>query len=82
MTNKSIRHHHAARLAQKQPPQTHEYEILDPSHQPDLRGEFAGTKVMHRGGKHFVRLNDAQAKFYLDSGSIRKVEHPPHTPHT
>lgn len=75
MSNKAIRHHHAARLAPKQAPQTYEYEILDPYHQPDLRGQLAGTKVYFRGGKQFVRLNDAQARFFLDSGSIQKVEH-------
>jgi hypothetical protein len=75
MTNKAIRHHHAARLAARQPPSTHEYEILDPSHQPDLRGELAGGKVFHRSGKQFVRLSEAQAKFYEDSGSLQKVEH-------
>jgi len=79
MSNKAIRHHHAARLAPRQQPSTHEYEILDPSHRPDLRGEFAGAKVFHRGGKQFVRLHEAQAKFYLDSGSVQKVEH--HRPH-
>lgn len=82
MSNKAIRHHHAARLAAKQPPSTHEYEILDPMHRPDLRGEFAGGKVYHRGGKQFVRLTEAQAKFYEDSGSVQKVEHhrPPQSP--
>lgn len=78
MTNKSIRHHHAARLAKKLPPETYEYEILDPSHRPDLHGQLGGGKVYYRGGKQYVRLNEAQAKFYLDSGSLSKVENPPH----
>lgn len=79
---KAIRHQHAARQAAKNagPPPTSEYEILDPNHRPDLRGHFAGQRVYTRGGKQYVRLNDQQAKFYLDSGSIAKVVPPAPTP--
>jgi hypothetical protein len=76
MANKAIRHQHAARLAKRQPAAKHEYEILDPSHTPDLHGQLAGGKVYFRGGKQYVRISEAQAQFYLDSGSLQKVEQP------
>ena len=47
-----------------------EYEITDPHHVPDLKGEFAGARVVFRGGKQYVMLTDAQAKFYKDQGVI------------
>jgi len=49
---------------------TQEYEILDPSHQPDSKGELGGAKVYVRGGKQLVRMTPDHAKFYLDSGSL------------
>jgi hypothetical protein len=52
-----------------------EFEVLDPSHQPDLNGELAGGKVYKRGGKQYVRLTADQARFYMDSGSIGPVPH-------
>jgi hypothetical protein len=53
---------------------TSDYEILDPAHRPDLKGEFAGAKVFREGTKQFVSLTESQAKFYLDSGAIAPVE--------
>jgi hypothetical protein len=53
-----------------------EYEVLDPMHEPDLNGELAGGKVYKKSGKEFVKLTEEQARFYLDSGSIKKVEAP------
>ena len=52
---------------------TQEYEILDPTHQEDARGELGGAKVIHRGGKQYVRMTPDHAKFYLDSGSLKPV---------
>jgi hypothetical protein len=67
----SIRQQSLARkAAQMQAPPTKEYEIVDPSHRPDLRGQFAGQPVLRRGLKQIVRLTDAQAKFYMDQGGI------------
>jgi len=54
-----------------------EYEVLDPHHEPDLNGELAGGKVYKKSGKEFVKLTEDQARFYLDSGSIKKVEAAP-----
>lgn len=51
-------------------PETAEYVILDPSHRVDLRGEFAGVKVVVKNGHQTVRLTESAARFYLDSGSI------------
>jgi hypothetical protein len=51
-----------------------EYEVMDPNHEPDLNGELAGGKVYKKSGKEFVKLTEEQARFYLDSGSIKKVE--------
>ena len=74
MRNVSNRHHRAARrLAATLGPQTRVYEIIDPNHVPDLRGEFAGVKVRREGGKQFVTLTDPQAKFYLDQGALKPV---------
>jgi hypothetical protein len=66
----SNRHQYAARKAAPTATPTSEYEILDPGHKPDLKGEFAGARVQRRDNKQVVSLTDSQAKFYLDSGSI------------
>lgn len=74
MTNKSNRHRRAAmKLGASLVPESRDYEILDPDHRPDLRGEFAGAKVQQRGDKQIVNLNDAQAQFYLDQGALKPM---------
>lgn len=70
------RHHYAAAQAVRPQDPLYEYEVLDPNHQPDLNGELAGGKVYRRGAKEFVRLTEEQARFYLDSGSIKRAEPP------
>lgn len=60
----------AKQAALMQKAETAEYEILDPHHRPDLRGEFAGVKVYQRGPKQYVQLTPAQAQFHLDQGGI------------
>lgn len=70
---KSFRHQRMAARAGRQAPLRREYEITDPTHKPDLRGEFAGAKVARRGSKQFVTLSDQQARFYLDQGVLRPV---------
>jgi hypothetical protein len=74
---KSARHQYAARKAGAEKPVKTAYRIVDPNHVPDLRNEFAGTKVRkhHQDGKQHqvVHLTPAQAKFYLDSGSIEPL---------
>lgn len=60
-----------ARVPAKQPAAKRDYVIVDPGHRPDMRGEFGGAKVALVAGKQVVRLSEAQAKFYLDSGVIR-----------
>lgn len=71
---KSIRHQYAARLAAKssQAP-TREYETCDPQAKPDAAGNFAGVRARKQGNKLIVRLTEAQAKFYLDQGTIKLV---------
>lgn len=71
---KSVRHQNAARKAAAVPPVRTAYRITDPNHTPDLRGEFAGAKVKRVGGHQTVNLTPAQAKFYLDSGAIEKLQ--------
>ena len=53
--------------------ETQEYEILDPAHQADARGELGGAKVYWRGGSQFVRMTPNHARFYIDSGSLKPV---------
>jgi hypothetical protein len=55
--------------------QTHLYEIMDPDHKADLRGELGGGKVFLKDGKQHVRLTEAQAKFYVDARMLRRVQH-------
>lgn len=64
-----------ARMAARLPRQriTHDYEITDRTHKPDLRGEFAGVKVKRIGSRQVVRLSERQAKFYLDQGVLRRL---------
>jgi hypothetical protein len=70
----STRNAYMAREAGRAPDPLAEYEVTDPNHKPDLNGELAGGKVYRKGGKEFVQLTEAQARFYLDSGSIKPVE--------
>jgi hypothetical protein len=70
----SNRHKYAARKSVPLATPTRDYEILDPGHRPDLKGEFAGAKVQRRDNKQVVALTDSQAKFYLDSGSIAPLD--------
>lgn len=56
--------------------QTAEYVILDPAHHPDLKGEFAASRVYRRGDKQLVSLTPAQARFYLDQGGIEPLNPP------
>ena len=74
MANLSTRQAYLAREAGPQRAPFIEYEVLDPHHKPDLNGELAGGKVYRKQGKEFVLLTEAQARFYLDSGSIKPVE--------
>jgi hypothetical protein len=72
--NKAPRHHRAARLAAKRVPDTFVYEIVDPHHRPDLRGEaVSGAKAYAKGNKQYVRLTEKQASFYVTGGSLVKV---------
>jgi hypothetical protein len=74
MTNKAPRHRRLAlKLGAALGPESRDYEILDPDHRPDMRGEFAGARVQQRGDKQIVNLNDAQARFYLDQGALKAV---------
>jgi hypothetical protein len=76
---KSNRHHHAARKAAAEagPPPKVAYKITDENHTPDLKGEFAGSKVRrHHEGHQVVHLTDRQAKFYIDNGAIEPLEVP------
>jgi hypothetical protein len=68
------RYNRRRQLEARAVPIKHEYQITHPTHKPDLRGEFAGVKVYRRGGKQFVKLSPAQAKFYLDQGAIERVK--------
>ena len=63
-----------AREAGRVPDPLKEYEVIDPTHMPDLNNELAGGKVYRKQGKQYVMLTDAQARFYLDSASIKAVE--------
>lgn len=53
-------------------PVAHKYYITDPAHRPDLNGELAGAKVMTDKDGQYLMLTEAQAKFYLASGSLEK----------
>ena len=69
----SQRHKYAASLAGPPVDPLLEYEVLDPYHKPDLNGELAGGKVYRKQGKQYVQLTEAQARFYLDSGTIKST---------
>jgi hypothetical protein len=73
MANLSTRQAYLAKQAGLQPAPLIEYEVIDPYHKPDLNGELAGGKVYKRAGKQYVELTAQQARFYLDSGSIKPV---------
>ncbi len=60
-------------------PETAEYVITDPHHHPDLRGEFAGSRVYRRGEQQLVRLTPAQAKFHIDQGGLEPLIPPEST---
>jgi hypothetical protein len=70
---KSTRHHNMARKAAMNAPEKKPYLITDPSHIPDLRGEFAGAKVKRNGAQQIVYLTPAQAKFYSDQGALKPL---------
>jgi hypothetical protein len=63
----------ALKAAKNAVPERKPYAIVDVNHTPDLRGEFAGVKVKRQSGQQIVMLTDKQAKFYIDSGSIRPL---------
>ena len=71
---KSVRHQNAARKAAAKPPEKTAYKITDPSHTPDMRGEFAGAKVKRSGEHQIVHLTERQAKFYVDNGALEKMQ--------
>jgi hypothetical protein len=71
MANKSLRLQRQLRKERgPDKPVALPYVILDEYHRPDLRGEFAGVRVVARDGKPVVHLLPEQAKFYLDQGAI------------
>jgi hypothetical protein len=76
MRNVAHRHRRAARKLGALGPVKKAYVVLDSDHRPDLRSEFAGSKVKIIGGQHVVMLDDATARFYLDSGSIELLNKP------
>jgi len=73
MTNVSNRHRRAALKAPPVAAIPQEYMITDPNHKADLRGELGGGKVYVRADKQYVKLTQAQAKFYQDSGALVRV---------
>jgi hypothetical protein len=73
MKNLAHRHRRAARKMGAAAPVLTAYVICDPDHRPDLRGEFAGTKVVRMGSQQVVYLSASAARFYLDSGSIEPL---------
>lgn len=73
MSNVSQRHLRAAAKAPAKESETNEYEIVDQTHKPDIRGELGGGKVYVRGGRQFVQLTDRQAMFYRTQGKIVPV---------
>lgn len=78
MSNMAHRHRRAAQKNSAQAVSSKkEYVILDSSHKPDLRGEFAGAKVTRIGSRHTVWLSDKTARFYLDSASIELAKKEP-----
>jgi hypothetical protein len=70
----STRQAYLKKEAGRVPDPMSEYEVTDPNHKPDLNGQLAGGRVYTRMGKQYVKLTDDQARFYLDSGSIKAVE--------
>lgn len=73
MSNLSIAARRRLAAEGKAAPPTTRYKITDPTHRPDLNGEFGGVKVDSAGVDQYVYLTDEQAKFYLASGSIERV---------
>lgn len=76
LNNLAHRHHRALRKAGKQAAAVQDYEIVDRTHRPDLRGEFAGVKVRNKAGKQVVALTERQARFYIDQGAIAPLLKP------
>lgn len=77
MRNMALRHRREARkMSAKLGPETHDYEIIDSAHKPDLHGELGGAKVSMLGDKQVVCLSRHAARFYLDSGSIQPLQQP------
>lgn len=66
----SHRHKRRAHKLGSRGPSARKYRITDPTHSPDIKGQFAGVKVHVHGADQFVHLTDAQAQFYVDQGSI------------
>lgn len=76
LKNVSHRHNRAMRNAVATP-ERKPFFITDPSHQPDLKGEFGGVKVNRIDGKQVVHLTEKTARFYLDSGAVAPHEDAP-----
>lgn len=76
LTTHAPRHHFAAQRAGRPASATAWYEITDPTHMPDLHGQLGGVKVHFRDGKQLVCMTESQARFYLDSGSLKPYEGP------
>jgi hypothetical protein len=55
------------------------YVINDTAFTPDGQGGIGGVKTFFQGGKHCIRLLDAQAKYWLDQGVI-ELETPEEAP--
>jgi hypothetical protein len=78
---KNMSHRHNRAMQQARPvPQLKTFHIVDPNHRPDLKGEFGGVKVERHGNKQVVRMTEAAARFYLDSGAIAVHEDDTRTP--
>ena len=73
MANVSVRKAAELKAAAAQASTKKEYKIVDPHFVPDIRGELGGVKVVKRGTDQIVLMSDAQAKYFLDSGSIVPV---------
>jgi hypothetical protein len=53
------------------------YEIIDERAVGDARGELGGVKIENRGGKRIVSMSAAQAKWFLEHGTIKLATTPP-----
>lgn len=73
MQNLSVRRQNALKAASKNVSSVREYRITDPHHQPDIRGELGGVKVIRRGSDQIVRMTEKQAQWWIDQGAITPV---------